>query len=707
MPEELYTEIAANDAQREEWVRLFAIDKIEKDLTGPGYSKPLTVEFLKANRNLLLDTAMFDDSFTNRLISCISDISEELSGIMIESENCQALTLISKRFGSKCAACYIDPPYNTGSDSFVYKDGYQSSTWLTMIHERLSRAYNILRDDGVIFCSIDSHEHETLISGFNSVFGKQNRIDELIWVQNTSHTVPTYSTNHEYVQVYSRSRSAAESSGRKFKEAKPGCFEIRELIEKLNKRFPTIKEIQVAVADLMNQHKEEFSDELEAIGLKYDEETKMLDPWKGIYNYKYAEYRDSDGRYVEEKDREARNATIWIWREDNPSMPSGKQSETTREKGHPNYRFYQPLHPVTNKPCPCPKRGWVWPQEPLDGRVSFTELASDQRIVFGDNERKIPQVKRFLHESETNVCKSVVHDYTDGEKEFTNLSGVLGAFPNPKPSTLIQRFVAQTTYNDDWFVDFFAGSGTTATSVLNQNRVDHHKRRFLLVEMAGYFDGALRSRVSKSIYSRDWNSGIPANRQTGTSALLMYIRLESYEDALNNLELKRTSQQASLLEMDDDLREQYVLSYMLDVESRGSQSLLNVESFRNPDQYKLRVERNGETQLVNVDLVETFNWLLGLTVKHIDVIQGVRVVEGTTPDGDHALVLWRNLDETNNDALDEWFRKQGYNTKDQEYNLIYVNGDNNLENLRLGDQTWKVRLIEETFGRVMFDVEDV
>ena len=139
----------------------------------------------------------------------------------------------------------------------------------------------------------------------------------------------------------------------------------------------------------------------------------------------------------------------------------------------------------------------------------------------------------------------------------------------------------------------------------------------------------------------------------------------------------------------------------------GSQSLLNVESFRNPEEYKLRVERDGETQLVNVDLVETFNWLLGLTVKHIDVIRGVRVVEGTNPDNERVIVLWRNLDETDNDALDKWFAKQDYNTKEQVYDLFYVNGDNNLENLRRGDQTWKVRLIEEEFGRLMFDVQDV
>jgi adenine-specific DNA-methyltransferase len=226
------------------------------------------------------------------------------------------------------------------------------------------------------------------------------------------------------------------------------------------------------------------------------------------------------------------------------------------------------------------------------------------------------------------------------------------------------------------------------------------------VEQGEYFSSVLKPRIQKVIYSRDWKDGKPRDR-VGTSHGFKYIRLESYEDALNNLSLKRSSQQTSLLNQDDELREQYILSYMLDVESRGSQSLLNVESFRNPDQYKLGVERNGETQLVNVDLVETFNWLLGLTVRHIDLIRGVRVVEGTNPEGERALVLWRNVDETDNDALDEWFRKQDYNTRDQEYDLIYVNGDNNLENLRRDDQTWKVRLIEEEFGRLMFDVEDV
>jgi adenine-specific DNA-methyltransferase len=222
----------------------------------------------------------------------------------------------------------------------------------------------------------------------------------------------------------------------------------------------------------------------------------------------------------------------------------------------------------------------------------------------------------------------------------------------------------------------------------------------------------LKPRIKKVIHAREWKDGKPVER-IGSSHAFKYIRLESYEDALNNLELKRTDQQQTLLDADPDMREQYILSYVLDVESRGSQSLLNIEAFRNPDEYKLRVERNGETQLVNVDLVETFNWLLGLTVKHLDVIplrkgdRGVRVVDGTNPAGERVLVLWRDLDEMDNDALDQWFQRQGYSTRDLEYDLVYVNGDNNLENLRRPDQTWKVRLIEEEFHRLMFDVKDV
>src|SRR5690606_3686274 len=94
IPEEFYPEIAANDAQREEWVRLCAIDEIKGDLTTPGYSVPLTVEFLKAHPTLIVDTARFDPNFTARLLEAIGNLDEIEDGTFFHSENFQALSLM-------------------------------------------------------------------------------------------------------------------------------------------------------------------------------------------------------------------------------------------------------------------------------------------------------------------------------------------------------------------------------------------------------------------------------------------------------------------------------------------------------------------------------------------------------------------------------------------------------------------------------------
>ena len=219
--------------------------------------------------------------------------------------------------------------------------------------------------------------------------------------------------------------------------------------------------------------------------------------------------------------------------------------------------------------------------------------------------------------------------------------------------------------------------------------------------------------------------------------------LESYEDALNNLETRRTEKQQLLLDAAaaqgaDGLKEQYILRYMLDVETRGSQSLLNVQAFTDPTAYRLKVKRPGsdESREINVDLLETFNWLIGLTVRHIaspqifsaafqrdsekrlclngrlkqetDGPYWFRAVTGTTPDGRRTLVIWRKLSgdpEKDNLVLNEWFTKQGYSAKDSEFDLICVNGGNNLENLKTLGDLWKVRLIEEDFHRLMFEME--
>jgi adenine-specific DNA-methyltransferase len=727
IPGEFYKEIAANDAQREEWVRLLAIDEIKKDSTQPvdspslfaetkkdsahsGYSSPLKVDFLNAHQHLMVDTRHFGRSFRDRLLASIENLDAGCDGIFIHGDKFQALLLLQNRFHNGIKCIYIDPPYNTGSSAILYKNSYKHSSWCTLMRDRLSLARGILKDDGAIFASIDKTERAFLEYALDEVFGVDNHIEELIWTQATANSqLPNYSTNHEYVEVYARDRKAVESDKDMFREPKPGYSEVMDLVARLNPDYPSCDTIQAEIKSLFQEHVAAYKSEVEGNGKEWDEEAKRQDPWRGLYPYSKAEYRDSDGKLVAAADAKDSKASIWIWSEISAAAPASKQSPTTKVPDHYNYRYYKPKHPITGKPCQHPRSGWKFPHKPdptNPSRRSFVDLDNDHRIVWGENETKLPRTKGFLHEVETNIGTSVFYAYNDGEAELSRLFGESGLFLSPKSSDFVRKFINQTTRKDDWFVDFFGGSGSSGHAVIALNREDGGRRKQILVEVGNHFTNLLLPRIKKAIYSSAWQGGKPTDRK-GVSFAFKYLRLESYEDALNNLKLKRTDKQTMLLEADDEMREQYILSYMLDVESRGSQALLNVEAFRNPDKYTLRVERNGETQFVNVDLVETFNMLLGLTVKHIDVIRGVRIVEGTNPSGERVLVLWRNIDETDNDALDKWFQKQAYNTREMVYDLFYVNGDNNLKNLRRPDQTWKVRLIEEEFKRLMFDVQDV
>lgn len=162
VPEELYPEIAANDAQREEWVRLFAIDKIEKDLNGPGYSVPLSVDFLKGHLTLSVDTRHFDEQFKTRIVQETSDLEETLRGTVVCSENFQALVLMKSRFRGRIKCTYIDPPYNTDASAINYKNGYKSSSWVALMQDRLQASVPLLSDDGVLVAAIDDEQQREL-----------------------------------------------------------------------------------------------------------------------------------------------------------------------------------------------------------------------------------------------------------------------------------------------------------------------------------------------------------------------------------------------------------------------------------------------------------------------------------------------------------------------------------------------------------------
>jgi len=643
IPEEFYPEIAANEAQREEWVRLFAIDELRGDLAAQPYSDPLSPAFLKDNGQLVLDTANFSRSFVDRLLGKLQDIDASLGGVILHGDSFQGLRFLVARYFRAVKACYIDPPYNTGNDDFVYKDDYQHSTWLSMLADRISLASNVLGETGLIFCSLDDNECARAKLAVDRVLGSGSFVSDIAVVNNLKgrQDKAHIATAHEHLLMY---------------------------------RMP----------------------DGQSYGLPLSEE-----------RLSQFDQRDSKGDAYELRDLRRRGGGDR--REDRPNMFYPIFWDQREEQAYLERHGEEDveIHP---KRSDGSDGRWRWGVERVRSNLDILEA----KPVPHDGRWNV-YYRVYAKRGDGGERRSKPKSLWQGPQYSTDIAGktLRSMFPAveftaPKPVAFIEDIIQHSAKDGDTVLDFTAGSGTVAHACISLQQERRMNVGYILVEMAEHFDTVMLPRIKKAVYSSDWKRGKPVSRK-GVSHMFKYVRLESYEDTLNNLGLSRTDQQQDLLTRSDAFREDYTLRYMLDVESRGSPSLLNIEQFEDPFDYRLNIATGnvGETKPVSVDLVETFNYLIGLTVRHIDTIRGVKVVDGTNPKNERILILWRKVKEVDNDALNAWFKKQGYNTQDMEYDIIYVNGDNNLENLRRPDQTWKVRLIEQDFHRLMFDVEDV
>lgn len=646
VPEKLYPEVLANEAQVEEWQRLFAIDEIGEGLFAGG---GMNEEFLKANPYLVLDTAHFSQAFGDRLLRVWDRLDDTTDGLLVQSENLQGLSLIGRRFSTGVGCIYIDPPYNTGQDDFLYKDDYQHSSWLSLMQDRLKLGAMCMGDGGTIALSIDSNELQNLIQVMDDVYGQENQRAIVTIRRGALHGPkvinPGVVNVSENLLVYSKQKSGWRAKR---------IYRQRERDDRYNKYIVN----------------------------RCDECTRwefvnLLDAFAGSLGVPKSQLKRTLGdRYDAELDQfvlHNAEAVVRLARLDEDKISQAatevkRQSEQQPERVH---------------------------HFPRDGHSDWYVLNAQIVLFYSDGlvDTASGPVRGELI---TDIWDDVLPNDLHNEGRVTLKKG-------KKPEKLIGRLLEMCTTEEDVVLDFFAGSGTACAAAQKMGR------KWIGIDSMVVGDEPLMNTRLKNTLNGD-KSGISGATSWHGGGMFKYIRLESYEDALNNLALTRTpEQQLALDAAEPQAREEYLLSYMLDLEASGSQSLLNLDAFRNPFEYKLKVSTGivGETKTVNVDLVETFNYLIGLRVKHIDMIRGVRVVEGTSPAGERVLILWRDVDEINNDALDEWFRRQGYNARDLEYDLIYVNGDNNLENLRRVDQTWKVRLIEADFHRLMFDVQDV
>ena len=162
IPRTLYSEITANDAQRKEWVRLFAIDEIKGDMMTEGYSEPLTEKFLEDNPFLVLDTKFFSAEFKHKLVGSMENVDEECNGLLINSENFQALELLQEKCSERVQNIYADPPYNTSASEIMYKNSYKHSSWLSLLEDRIRLGKKLLLDSGIQCTTIDDVEQSRL-----------------------------------------------------------------------------------------------------------------------------------------------------------------------------------------------------------------------------------------------------------------------------------------------------------------------------------------------------------------------------------------------------------------------------------------------------------------------------------------------------------------------------------------------------------------
>lgn len=315
----------------------------------------------------------------------------------------------------------------------------------------------------------------------------------------------------------------------------------------------------------------------------------------------------------------------------------------------------------------------------------------------GSTQIKMP---KFSDQFKTLWADSIYNAGDNGTKVLTALGFSPNDFAYPKSIYTVKDCVFAISDKQSIVLDYFAGSGTTAQSVMMLNKADNGQRKVILCEMGDYFTTVTKPRVEKVVYSDNWRDGKPVSRN-GISQCFKYIRLEQYEDTLNNLEVKAKEFNFQ----PDEFKESYMLSYMLDTETRDS--LLNLKWFENPFEITLKTTKDNELVETKVDMVETFNYLIGLNVETEDWYQddNICVVQGKTHrEGLRTLVIWRNCNIVNNDQLCIFFDKMDFRTRDTEFDLIYVNGDNTLPNLKRDEDHWKVVLTEEEFQKRMFEV---
>lgn len=586
-------EIISNESQIEEWKELWMIDKSQK----------VDTDFLQGQQTLVVDTKHFSNEWKWNILAQIEDLDEKTSGTLIHSENFQALNLLEWKYKEQIKCIYIDPPYNTGWDGFIYKDGYQHSSWLSLMNDRLRKAKELMSDDGVIFSSIDDNELTELDYIMKSIFNEEKIavvpvLNNLKWNNDEF----GFAWTHEYLVSF-------------------------------------MKNSEKASLNL----------------LSLDDE--WIDDWEED-EYWYFKKGANLKRTGEDAPRAKR--PNWYF-----PLYISPDLEISLEKKD----WHDELYPISW----WEEMSWRWSRNKFKENQhniivskgnDWYSIYKKQRPDIGGVPSKKP--KSILYKPEYSTW-----NWTNQQKDFFWER----VFKAPKSSHLVKDIVEIGWNSDGSILDFFAGSGTTWQAVMNLNKEDNKKekwsgkRKFLLVEMWEYFESVLMKRIKKVMYSDNWKEG-KATDNDWHHQIVKYFSLEQYEDTLNNLTLTNKIGQADF--MKGTAKDQFMMKYMLDLE--GRESLFDIDTFIRPFSHSMKITKNGEMTEKNIDLIETFNYLVGITVKTVKQWEnGVFSLVGTLTKENkkkEVLVVWRDMENISQEDFTAFYDEE----LKGDYNKVFING---------------------------------
>jgi len=509
IPEEFHKEILKNKEQLKEW----------EDL---GFGEIKTRDNLNSKK-LPVDTKYFSEEFKERLLEKLGEkgnIDDLLDGVLVKSENWQALNFLLEKYKEKVQTIYIDPPFNLGTNAdFLYKTDYKDSSWITLLENRLSLAKKILNEKGSIFVRCDYNGNMFVRLLMNMIFGEENFRNEI--------------------------------GVRRFK---------KNVMEKEINKLP------------------------EGVDTIYI--YSLTDKFKYIYPFKSkGEKREGFWRHMGDSSGQG-SSKVFFGKELAP--PNGKHWKYSQEKIDQMIESGTLILVCSNCDYKHDKTLGKWRGCPKCG---------------ADN----PIPKYWVKEQEKEVLDS---NWTDLYGYSTTWN-----FQTENSEILLKRVIESTSNEGDLVMDFFLGSGTT-TAVAHKL-----KRKWLGVEMGDHFETVVLPRMKKVLFydksgiSKEADVKEKYNEKT-SGGFFKYHYLEQYEDTLHNIEFPQEEKAQRMLDLfTEDAKTEYLMKYMLKFETEGSPSLLNLTAFENPYEYKLKIISSGKgEEIVNVDLVETFNYLIGLKI---------------------------------------------------------------------------------------------